>query len=71
MKICIVGASGKLGQYMIRHCLDRGYQLNGVCRAESVSKLDRFKGQITLFPGATDDREMHIDCFDGDIGGGN
>ena len=24
MKICIVGASGKLGRYMVRHALDRG-----------------------------------------------
>ena len=23
MKICIVGASGKLGKYMLRHALDR------------------------------------------------
>ena len=27
MKICIVGASGKLGQYMVQHCLDRGYEV--------------------------------------------
>ena len=24
MKVCIIGASGKLGQYMVRHALDRG-----------------------------------------------
>ena len=24
-KICIVGASGKLGRYMMQHALDRGY----------------------------------------------
>ena len=24
-KVCIVGASGKLGQYMVQHALDRGY----------------------------------------------
>src|SRR5262249_8530222 len=24
MKVCIVGASGKLGQYMVQHALDRG-----------------------------------------------
>ena len=55
-KVCIVGASGKLGQYMVRHALDRGYEVVGVCREASVSKLDAFKGRITLFPGATDDR---------------
>jgi uncharacterized protein YbjT (DUF2867 family) len=24
MRVCVVGASGKLGQYMVRHALDRG-----------------------------------------------
>src|SRR5690349_1857533 len=56
MKVCIVGASGKLGQYMIQHCLERGYELSGVCREQSIGKLDRFKGRIKLFPGPTDDR---------------
>ncbi len=44
-KICIVGASGKLGQYMVRHALDRGYEVIGVCRERSVGKLDMFKGR--------------------------
>ena len=56
MRICIVGASGKLGQYMVQHALDRGYEVVGVCRQESVGKLDRFTGRITVIPGATDDR---------------
>lgn len=56
MKVCIVGASGKLGQYMIGHCVDRGYELTGVCRPQSVGKLDRFSGRIRIVPGATDDR---------------
>jgi hypothetical protein len=55
MKICIVGASGKLGAYMVQHALDRGYDVVGVCRARSVSKLDAFKGRITIVPGATND----------------
>ncbi len=42
MKVCIVGASGKLGRYMILHALDRGYEVVGVCRERSVSKLDTF-----------------------------
>src|SRR5918995_5139338 len=58
MKVCIVGASGKLGQYMLQHSLDRGYEVVGVCREESVGKLDAFKGRITVVPGATDDPEV-------------
>jgi hypothetical protein len=58
MKVCIVGASGKLGQYMIQHALDRGYEVVGVCREQSVPKLDAFKGRITVVPGPTDDREV-------------
>ena len=54
-KVCIVGASGKLGQYMVQHCLDRGYEVVGVCREESVPKLDTFKGRITVVPGRTND----------------
>jgi hypothetical protein len=43
---------------MVQHCLDRGYEVVGVCRAKSVDKLDRFKGRITIIPGATNDREV-------------
>jgi hypothetical protein len=57
-KVCIVGASGKLGQYMVQHALDRGYEVLGVCRQRSVDKLDAFKGRITIIPGATNDREV-------------
>ncbi len=58
MKICIIGASGKLGNYMVQHALDRGYEVVGVCRERSVNKLDKFKGRITIIPGATNDRAV-------------
>jgi hypothetical protein len=57
-KVCIVGASGKLGQYMVQHALDRSYEVIGVCRERSVHKLDKFKGRITIILGATNDREV-------------
>ena len=58
MKVCIVGASGKLGKYMVQHALDRGYEVVGVCRELSAEKLDAFKGRIVVIPGATNDREV-------------
>jgi NAD(P)-dependent dehydrogenase (short-subunit alcohol dehydrogenase family) len=58
MKVCIVGASGKLGRYMVQHALDRGYDVVGVCREESVGKLDEFTGRIAIVPGATTDPEV-------------
>lgn len=57
-KVCIVGASGKLGRYMVQHSLDRGYQVVGVCRQKSVGKLEDFKDRITIIPGATNDRDV-------------
>jgi NAD(P)-dependent dehydrogenase (short-subunit alcohol dehydrogenase family) len=58
MRVCIVGASGKLGRYMVQHALDRGYEVVGVCREKSVGKLAEFEGRIGIVPGATDDREV-------------
>jgi NAD(P)-dependent dehydrogenase (short-subunit alcohol dehydrogenase family) len=58
VRVCIVGASGKLGRYMVQHALDRNYEVVGVCRQQSLEKLDTFKGRITLIPGATNDREV-------------
>lgn len=57
-KVCVVGASGKLGKYMVQHALDRGYEVVGVCRERSVGKLDAFKARITIVAGATNDRDV-------------
>lgn len=45
-KVCIIGASGKLGQYMIQSCLDRGYEVVGVCLRTLVSVFG-FVGRLT------------------------
>ena len=57
-RVCIVGASGKLGQYMVEHALSRGYEVVGVCRPESTAKLARFGDQITIVPGRTNDPDI-------------
>jgi NAD(P)-dependent dehydrogenase (short-subunit alcohol dehydrogenase family) len=58
MRVCIVGASGKLGRYMVEHALDRGHQVVAVCREQSVGKLADFEDRINIVPGATDDRDV-------------
>jgi NAD(P)-dependent dehydrogenase (short-subunit alcohol dehydrogenase family) len=58
MRVCVVGASGKLGIYMIGEALDRGHEVVAVCREQSVAKLAAFADRITVVPGATDDREV-------------
>jgi NAD(P)-dependent dehydrogenase (short-subunit alcohol dehydrogenase family) len=58
MRVCIVGASGKLGKYMVGHALERGHEVVAVCRAQSVPKLAELEGRIEIVPGATDDREV-------------
>ena len=57
-KVCVVGASGKLGKYLVQHSLDRGHEVVAVCRDKSVAKLAEFDGRITIVPGATDDRDV-------------
>src|SRR5262249_50014667 len=58
MKVCIVGISGKLGSYMTQHALDRGYEVVGICRERNVAKLEAFKDRISVYPGATNDRDV-------------
>ena len=58
MRVCVVGASGKLGRYMIWHALDRGYEVVAVCRRQCVPKLDAFADRIAVVPGPTDDRDV-------------
>ena len=43
---------------MVRHALDRGHDVVGVCREKSVGKLAEFEDRIEIVPGATDDREV-------------
>lgn len=65
MKVCIVGASGKLGRYMVQHSLDRGYEVVGVCCEQSVGKLAAYKERVTVIPGATNDRDVIRRAVDG------
>jgi len=54
MKVCIVGASGKLGRYMVGHALDRGYEVVGVCRPQ-----ERLEGSVSsrvASPSSPDER---------------
>ena len=57
-KVCVVGASGKLGQYLVQQSLDRGYEVVGVCRERSVPKLATFADRITIVPGPTNDPDV-------------
>lgn len=64
-RVCILGISGKLGQYMAGHALARGLRVNGVCRPQSVGKLARWGDRIKVFPGRTDDRAVVAEAVRG------
>lgn len=57
-RVCIVGASGRLGKYLVAHALQRGYEVVGVCRPQSAGKLAEYADDITIVPGMTDDRSV-------------
>ncbi|MCA9582841.1 MAG: NAD(P)H-binding protein, partial [Myxococcales bacterium] len=65
MRVCIVGASGKLGRYMVAQCLERGDEVVAVCREQTVEKLDDFAGRIRIVPGYTNDREVIKEAVQG------
>jgi uncharacterized protein YbjT (DUF2867 family) len=58
VRVCIVGASGKLGRYMVGQALERGHEVVAVCREASVPKLADLAGRIDIVAGATDDRDV-------------
>jgi hypothetical protein len=58
MRVAVIGASGKLGQYLVQECLARSYEVVGVCRESSVPKLGRLADKIVVVPGYTSDREV-------------
>jgi hypothetical protein len=43
---------------MVLHALERGYEVVGVCREQSMEKLAEFEDRITLVPGPTNDPEV-------------
>ena len=57
-QVTIIGASGKLGRYMVQHALARGYEVVAVCRKKSVKKLSSFENRITIVPGPTNDAQV-------------
>jgi hypothetical protein len=43
---------------MVLHALERGYEVVGVCREQSMEKLAEFEDRISVVPGPTNDREV-------------
>lgn len=63
--VCVVGASGKLGRYLVEHALDAGYDVVGVCREQSVGKLADLAERIRIVPGPTDNRAVIAEAVAG------
>lgn len=57
-RVCVVGASGKLGRYLVDEALRRDHQVVGVCRERSLGKLADRADRITVIPGDTDDTDV-------------
>ena len=43
---------------MVRHALERGCEVVGVCRERSIDKLEESSDRVDIEPGQTDDREV-------------
>jgi len=43
---------------MVQQALEKGYEVIGVCREQSIDKLAEFRDRITIIPGATNDPEV-------------
>jgi hypothetical protein len=50
---------------MVQHALDRGYEVVGVCREQSVPKLADFADRIQIVPGPTNDRDVIAKAVEG------
>jgi hypothetical protein len=50
---------------MVRHALDRNYDVVAVCRAQSVDKLGAFASRISVVPGPTDDPAVIAQAVEG------
>lgn len=60
--ICIAGASGLAGAYMVKEALARGYRVNGTLR--DISQLDKVSGLMRL-PGAAE--RLHLFSADNSV----
>jgi len=64
MKVCIVEASGKLGQCLVQHQLDRGYEFVGVPGRASGTSIDSVgaSNRSGCGPGPTNRTPLTVTC---------